>query len=212
MLRALRAVAAVAVLAGACTRTPPDDPITTVPTAPGETTAAPVTATTTPPADPFAAPAVVDEAYVNRVLAALDKVDGDALRSVVATRTVDRSAIERTRAIYNDPEFDVELASLHRVLTPDRLAAFRSPPGDRRTEVRRISSSRPGCLVVEVTLDFSAVALSPPAFSPNERQVIVLVPTQAGANPKGLNPTPWSIRYDNVITVGETDKEAMCPG
>ena len=34
-------------------------------------------------ADPYAVPAVIDIAYVNRVLAALDQVDGDATREAV---------------------------------------------------------------------------------------------------------------------------------
>src|SRR3954464_237000 len=50
--------------------------------------------------NPYAVPAVIDVAYVNRVLAGLDAAVGDAMRLVVSTHTVPREAYDRLRAIY----------------------------------------------------------------------------------------------------------------
>ena len=65
---------ATLVLLGACSGGNDDDAAAsrTLPSAPPETP----TTTTSAPADPYAIPAVIDEAYVNRVLAALDQVHG----------------------------------------------------------------------------------------------------------------------------------------
>ena len=54
---------------------------------------------TTPP-DPYAVPAVIDEAYVNRVLAALDQANGDVDGLVVScTNALPPEAIDRLKAI-----------------------------------------------------------------------------------------------------------------
>ena len=66
------------------------DPVADVPTA---------TVPTVPP-DPYAVPAVIDEAYVNRVLAALDQAVGDVVRMVIRTKVLSPEAIERLQAIY----------------------------------------------------------------------------------------------------------------
>ncbi|MEA2843187.1 MAG: hypothetical protein QOJ69_858, partial [Actinomycetota bacterium] len=54
----------------------------------------------TVPPDPFAVPPVIDEAYVNRVLAALDQAVGDVVRIVVSTKTLTPEAIDRLQALY----------------------------------------------------------------------------------------------------------------
>lgn len=165
--------------------------------------------TATTPADPFAVPKVIDAAYANRVLEALNLVDGDALRLIVSTRAIDIPVLERIRAIYNDPEYDVELRGSKRVLEGD-LAVFKTPPGNLRTEVERVLVARPDCIVVEARLDNSAVLHTPPSRPADELQVIVLVPTQPGADLKRLNPTPWSVRYDELIRAGQTAQDASC--
>ena len=52
--------------------------------------------------NPYAIPPVIDEAYVNRVLAGLDQAVGDVTRLIVATRTVPPEAIDRLKVIYLD--------------------------------------------------------------------------------------------------------------
>src|SRR3954447_16713594 len=61
----------------------------------------PPTTTTT---NPYAIPTVIDAAYVNRVLAGLDAVNGEAVRLVVRSKTIPREAYDRLRAIYGTDE------------------------------------------------------------------------------------------------------------
>jgi hypothetical protein len=65
------------------------------------TTVAPPTTTT----NPYAVPAVIDAAYVNRVLASFDALLGDVLRIVLRTNTIPPEAYDRLKAIYADPVF-----------------------------------------------------------------------------------------------------------
>ena len=60
----------------------------------------PTASVPTVPPDPYAVPAVIDEAYVNRVLAALDQAVGDVVRMVVSTKSYPPDAIERLQALY----------------------------------------------------------------------------------------------------------------
>ncbi len=63
----------------------------------GPTATVPQPTTTT---DPYAVPAVIDEAYVNRVLAGLDQAVGDIVRLVVSTRDIPPEVIDRLKAMY----------------------------------------------------------------------------------------------------------------
>lgn len=161
-------------------------------TKPSETT------TTTAPADPYAIPDVIDEAYVNRVLAALDQIDGDAVREVVSKGAVTFESLERIRAIYNDPEYDQQSAGLQDLVSEDR-GKFKIPPGNRLTKVFRLTHISPTCIVADVKVDFSEVVVSPPITEPGEFQLLILERTQTGADPKRLNPTSWSIAHDEVL-------------
>src|SRR5688500_3647961 len=87
----------------------PRGPSATVRNAP--TTAA-ATGATVVPVDQV--PAVIDVAYVQRVIDALDHVMGDAVRALVAAKAPDREFYERLRAVYLDPEFERVQASFGR--------------------------------------------------------------------------------------------------
>src|SRR3954452_13325268 len=53
--------------------------------------------------NPYAVPAVIDVAYVNRVLAGLDAAVGDIVRQVIRTKAIPQEALDRMRAVYADP-------------------------------------------------------------------------------------------------------------
>lgn len=77
------------------------DPPRTNPTL--ATVPAPTTTT-----NPYAVPAVIDAAYVTKVTAALDKVLGDAIRSMVAAGTITTDGYDRLRAIFGSTELLAE--------------------------------------------------------------------------------------------------------
>lgn len=203
-------VAAVTVLTfagGACSSDDDDSADPTLPTQPAATT----TTVTGQPADPYAVPAVIDEAYVNRVLAALDQINGDVVREVISSRSVSIDSVERIRAVYNDPEFEVELNGLRRLLKND-LTRFRDPPGNRKTVVRQINVARRDCVALEALVDFSEVVRDPAPAVGGEYEAITLRPTQPGADPQRLNPTGWSVGHDEVVEPGAVPKDPLCEG
>src|SRR5205085_10070389 len=87
LVAALVAMATAPILTACAGKSEPLVPTATVP----------VATTTT---NPYAVPEVIDEAYVNRVLAGLDAAVGDMLRLVVSARTIPPEALERLRALY----------------------------------------------------------------------------------------------------------------
>jgi len=181
----------------------PASPATSVPDATSASTIAAV--------DPFAIPAVIDAAYVDRVLAALHTLVGNALRDVLASRRVEISAYNSLAQVYNSPQLEVEVQSLSDVLTDDP-ALYRQPPGDRRVAVQSVALATPSCIVVIVESDFSDVAVSPPPRDPALIGMVALVPASAAVRAKGENPTPWSIALARYLRPDEQVLEAApCP-
>ena len=95
----LRLLLALAVtLLAACSSEDDAGPTATVPTAPPETT------TTT---FSYAVPEKIDVAYVERVMEALDHLDGEASRRVAQMRRFDEEFFKYYVAIYNPKFFDL---------------------------------------------------------------------------------------------------------
>lgn len=160
-------------------------PSATVPTAPATTTTT----------DPYAVPAVIDAAYVNRVLAGLDAVVGDVVRMVVRTRTIPREAYDRLRAIYaTDARLQLKIDSLQQDLRAG-LAGYRLPePGNKLSTVTEVLSQRQGCIFMQVSRDYSASSLNP---SPQlTTQWIALRLLEHSRDPNGYNATGWSYLYE----------------
>lgn len=188
-------VAVVAVIVAACSRRRADGPETTVPTLPA-------TVATTAVADPFAVPAVIDADYVNRVLAALNKVEGDLVRDLVERNVVGLEANIRLRAVYNDPKFKQEFDSLIKLFSTG-ADAFKRPPGDRVTIVSEIVNASRTCILVKTKSDYSSVVVNLPPKQVNEIDITTLRPTQPDADPENLNPTPWSVSNDETISIAD---------
>ena len=75
----------------------------------GPTATVPQATTTT---NPYAVPPVIDEAYVNRVLAGLDQAVGDVIRLVVSSRTLSPEALDRLRTIYVGDALDLSIKGI----------------------------------------------------------------------------------------------------
>lgn len=153
------------------------------------------TTATTAAADPFATPERIDAAYVDRVLVELNRVYGDVLRKIRATNLYERSDLDPLRAIFNDPLLELQAQEFAKVLEA-KDTEFRQPIGDRRMTVKQLITSRQDCVFVEVQADFSAVVVQPPPVQP---RFITLRPTQAGADPGDVNPTPWSMSGESDV-------------
>jgi hypothetical protein len=151
--------------------------------------------TTTTTTDPYAPPPVIDAAYVNRVLAGLDQVVGEAVRMALEHRAVTPQVEEYLRAAYAD-EGDAFVAHRERLQNDAERASdnIREPPGRQATTVSRLISIRADCIFAEVHRDFSAVVIKPnPELAV---QWIGLKPLDRRRDPADVNPTPWMYVYD----------------
>ena len=169
---------------------------TTLPAAPASpsSTAPP----TTGAADPVAVPEVIDAAYVNRVLAALYKVDGDVTREILRTRDVTANAQLLLGAIFGEPQLTTELQALPAFLRQDP-SQFKNPPGDRRVNVESLLRVRPTCLVATAQLDFADVIQTPTTLAPEEIFLVVLARRPAAEHSNDRNPTPWLIVEGRIL-------------
>ena len=143
--------------------------------------------------NPYAVPFVIDEAYVNRVLAGLNGLIGDAVRLVVRTKLIDEEVFYRFQAAYVGDFLQLQLDHLQRDLFANFPGA-REVPGDKKTTVVRLITIEPSCIFAEVSKDFSAVVDRPD--STPSTQWVALVPLEHGKDPANYNPTPWMFIYD----------------
>lgn len=141
----------------------------------------PASTTTT---DPYAVPATIDIPYLNRVFAALEKINGDATRLIVAHRAITPDAAKLLSAIYTDDEFKAQAEDWNNLIDGG-LHTFRPQPGDRKTTVTEVLVQRPDCVSVRVERDYTAVVVKP-------EPVVSRVSLSRHA-PSGINPTPWII-------------------
>ncbi len=145
-----------------------------------------VTSTSVDPA--FVVPASIDAAYVEQVLRVLDHVQGDVVRSVVASGAFGPHEVAPLRAVFNDPELSGQVQGFAGLV--EVLDRFQRPPGDNRSEVVRLLTARPDCIYAETSVDISATVVdAPPPF----RRYVALRPSQPDTDPQDRNPTPFSI-------------------
>jgi len=154
----------------------------------GPTATLPQATTTT---DPYALPAVIDEAYVNRVLAGLDQAVGDVVRLAVSTNSIPPEAIERLEAIYVNRGFlELKIKGLQENL--QNREQFVANPGNQVSTVTQLLSVSERCVFAEIERDYSLVAATP-APEPKYQWIAL---ERSDSSSESLNPTNWVYRYD----------------
>lgn len=189
-MRRVSVVLVLLMVLAACRKPAPADPETTVPTAP---------ATTTTTAVSFAVPPTIDAAYIQKVMAALDHVEGDAVRRVLGEGRLDERFVKSLAAIYGPQAGDLAQQNWLKV-AGGHFELLTSPPGDPATTVQRIVAAEPTCVVFAARRDFSAMFKKPDP--PGPQRYIGLVPLPPERNPDGENPTPWIMSFDGNFTDG----------
>lgn len=164
----------------------------TVPTEPE--VAATTTSTTTLSYD---VPETIDQAYVQRVVSAYDKVLGDAIRILVRDRGVTEEFLKHLLAIYTEPEFEVQQRLWIESSQTGGLERRKDVPADPGTAVLQVVEATRTCVITRVDRDFG------PTFRDGEQEVdppeddyIVLVQKRPGRDPLMVNPTPWVMSFD----------------
>src|SRR5436305_8891946 len=100
--------------------------------------------------NPYAVPTVIDAAYVNRVLAGLDAINGDVTRLVVKTKTIPREAYDRLRAIYADDKTLQTAIDLFQSYLRANLLASTAGPGNQATTINQLITTKSTCVLARV--------------------------------------------------------------
>ena len=154
---------------------------------------------------PYAVPAVIDAAYVNRVLAGLDAVTGDAVRLVLQTRTIPRDVYDRLKAIYSDDKWlQIDIDGLQSDMRAG-FSTYRPVPGNQVTTVTQLITVRAQCIFARVNRDYSAVGNN----STSDTQWVALKPSDPACDVRGYNHTQWSLAY-NGYTSNRTQPPDPC--
>lgn len=154
----------------------------------GGTATVPTAAPTT--GDPWAVPATITPDYLNKVLAKLNQIDGDAFRDARATNAVSAVFLTDERAIRaNDSEVQLEAKDLQANIDK-RFNGIKPTPGDRRMDVTAIVTAPSPCVMARVNIDLTALTTGPPLQYP--QWYVALVPHDAST----LNPTHWVFADD----------------
>lgn len=156
--------------------------------------------TTSTTAVDYSVPAVIDVAYVEKVMAALDRVYGDAIRTLAAERQITEAFLTRLAAIYGDRFFRLAQDAWTKEVAAD-LRSVASAPGDPRTTVTSLLREDSTCVIAAVTRDFGPIRSIEPPSTP--QRFVALVPRTAGVS----NPTGWVMAYDGWTTTGELPEE-----
>ena len=165
---------------------------------PASTTQATVPSTTISATASYAIPNRITAAYVQRVINALDEVDGQATRLIVEHRALVPQAVYRLKAINSDPWF-TEVADTWADQLAHGLKGYRLVPGDKKDVVSRVISANSSCVFVSVLTDYSLVSTVEQSRQVNYLQ---MVPLPTGRDPSHYNPTPWSVKIEGYNSRG----------
>jgi hypothetical protein len=193
--------AGLAVVAACSTATKSGGTATVPPTTPtsSPTTALPATAATT---DPWAVPSTITPAYLDRVLAELDHIDGEAFRDARAHNAVTPRFIELERAIRaGDYNLRFEETAIKQEAGIG-WSNIKAVPGDRKMTVESILSAPAACILAAVDIDFSPRTVGEPQHYP--QWYVALVPSTANT----FNPTHWSFADDGFEAHGSAPQPA----
>ncbi len=162
----------------------------------GVTAARPTIATaveSTTTTNPYAVPAVIDVAYVNRVLAGLDAAVGDVVRFVVKTHPAPHEITLRLKPLYNDTALATQL-EFFRQDAAEQYVGYQAVPGDQKSATLEVLAANQKCIFARVTRDYRPVSADP--SSEVSEQWIGLVPLDPSRDPEHVNRTGWSYVYD----------------
>ena len=156
--------------------------------------ASPSTSTTLTPVDQV--PSVITVEYVQRVMDALDRVEGEATRMLYANKVPTPEWRARIMAIFDGKAFDTAEADYGRDAARG-FDTYRSPPGDPTTRVNRIYDSAAGCIAFNAIRDYGSLLATRPQQAAPEALVFLRL-KQADRDPNGVNPTTWVITADGA--------------
>ena len=206
------AVMAALLVVGACKGGGEDPPVgPTVPlggtsTTATSTTVAPTSTTLGPEA--YEVPAVIDQAYVQRVVSAYDKVLGDAIRVLKRDGGLSEEFLKHLLAIYTAEEFEFQQKLWAESVAQGRVERTPEDAKDPVTTVTELRRADRTCVVARAERDFSPNLTGEQAESPQD-DFVVLVARDMDRDPLSLNPTPWVLAFDGY-NVDNSEPNEKC--
>jgi hypothetical protein len=156
----------------------------------------PAVGSTTTTAVSYAVPPVIDQAYVAKVMAALDHVYGEAVRHLAQTRQIDAQFLKYLVAIYTPHQFDLAEESWAKDAA-NGFPGLLATPGDPVTLVQRVLQADRNCVLASVTRTFQPTRSQPVNITP--QRYVGLIPAPPNRDLDDLNPTPWAMAFDGFI-------------
>lgn len=155
----------------------------------------------------YSVPTVIDAAYVEKVMEALDHVYGDAIRILARERQITKEFLEHLAAIYTPNQFEFTQRIWVRDVASG-LKGLRRNPGDPATQVQELLRADATCIVVRVNRDFSQTNEQVDQVTPQEYVALVPAPSTSS-----LNPTPLILSFDGFVATPEgAPPEQPCGG
>jgi hypothetical protein len=143
--------------------------------------------------DPWAVPATITVPYVNRVLAELNHIDGNAVRSARAANAITPEFTQLEMSIRaNDNEFQLVQTLWTKTMT-DGWPNISLKPGDRVSTVISLLAATTACVSAHVSEDLQQQG---PGGKPPPPWFIALVPKPVSY----ANPTHWAFIFDGFET------------
>src|SRR4051794_23364480 len=142
----------VAVVAAGCSSGGNHAPAPTTAAAPVVTTTS-VTATTSTTVGVDQIPPVITVEYAQSVMNALDKLEGDVTRLLVAKRVPTLEFKQMLTALYDEPGYSRAEASYGREAAHE-LEDYVQNPGNPVTKVKRVLDASSACMVLDSDRDF----------------------------------------------------------
>jgi hypothetical protein len=211
MRRTLLAIsAAAALLAGACGSSDHDATAHNVVSSTSVTTSVPATTTTTAPAptttraptttlpNTAVVPDKITVPYVDAVLAKLNHIYGNAVRSTVAAKKLTPEAIQDLDAIYS-VDLGREEQQTFTETVSGGLGNIRRHPGDPIMRVKKLVFSSSTCIYASVDTDSDPALVHPVPPLPDE-----FIGLRRASIGRKLDPTPWIFFFDITNKVKTT--------
>lgn len=182
-------------LLGACQTPEPETPTATIaaPSAaptPSPTATAPPSPTPPPSPEDYAVPAVIDEAYIQRVLTALYDLESEVVRLAQASGGLSDPARDLLRAIYRPEQTSFQF-SVYEEASAEGFPGLRPTPGNQGFAVQDLLSATTECIFVAGQRDFSEVLSAPSELE--GLTYVQLLPRVAAEDPGARNATPWMV-------------------
>lgn len=139
-------------------------------------------------ADPYAVPSKITPRYVQRVLNALEGVNGRATRLIVRNHRLVPQAVEILRSIDSNKEYPTQ----HKIWESDinsGLANYLDPPGSVRDTLHRVLTANKACIYASIVRDYSQVDVVPP------KTHLTYIGLRRSSSKTRINPTPWKISF-----------------